>query len=237
MDWLYSLLDSSTLPPLTALILGLLTAISPCPLVTNITAVAYLGREIQNRSNFFALGLLYVLGRVLAYSVLGAILIYVIRQSEDTFGIQDCVSTYGEMLLGPMLIAIGLFMLFGHLIPLPKFGFKGQVSGWWIQGYVGSLVLGVLFAMAFCPTSGLLYFGMLIPMSAAQSGGYMLPVVYAIATGLPVMLVAWVLAFSMSGISRLMGHMQTFQKWLNIVVAILFILAGAYYVLQYCGII
>lgn len=237
MDWLYTLLDSSTLPPLTAIILGLLTALSPCPLVTNITAVAYLGRELQNRRKTFILGLLYVLGRVLAYSVLGAVLIFVIRRSEDTFGIQDMVSSLGEMLLGPMLIVIGLFMLFGHLLHLPKFGFSGIASGWWTTGYLGSLILGVLFAMAFCPTSGLLYFGMLIPMSAAEAGGYFLPVIYAISTGIPVILVAWVLAFSVSSIGKLQSHIQVIQKWLNIVVACLFVLVGIYYELQYFSLI
>ena len=229
MDWLYSLLDSSSVPMVTAMILGILTAVSPCPLATNLTAVAYLGREIDNRRKVFYLGLLYTLGRTIAYSALGAVLIFIIRKGEDAFGIQDAISAFGEWILGPALILIGLFMLFGHLLHLPKFGFSGQASGSWTQGALGAFILGVLFAMAFCPTSGMLYFGMLIPMSAVESGGYVLPVVYAIATSLPVLLVAWIIAYSMQSLGKVMGKIAIFQRWLNRFVAILFILVGLYY--------
>ena len=229
MDWLYSLLDNSSVPVVTAMILGILTAVSPCPLATNLTAVAYLGREIDNRRKVFYLGLLYTLGRTIAYSALGAVLIFIIRKGEDAFDIQDAISAIGEWILGPALVLIGLFMLFGHLLHLPKFGFSGQASGSWTQGALGALILGVLFAMAFCPTSGMLYFGMLIPMSAVESGGYVLPVVYAIATSLPVLLAAWIIAYSMQSLGKVMGKIAVFQRWFNRFVAILFILVGLYY--------
>ena len=229
MDWLYSLLDSSSVPVVTAMILGILTAVSPCPLATNLTAVAYLGREIDNRRKVFYLGLLYTLGRTIAYSALGAVLIFIIRKGEDAFDIQDAISTVGEWVLGPALVLIGLFMLFGHLLHLPKFGFSGQASGSWTQGALGALIFGVLFAMAFCPTSGMLYFGMLIPMSAVESGGYVLPMVYAIATSLPVLVAAWIIAYSMQSLGKVMGKIAVFQRWFNRFVAILFILVGLYY--------
>ena len=229
MDWLYSLLDSSSVPVVTAMILGILTAVSPCPLATNLTAVAYLGREIDNRRKVFYLGLLYTLGRTIAYSALGAVLIFIIRKGEDAFDIQDAISAIGEWILDPALVLIGLFMLFGHLLHLPKFGFSGQASGSWTQGALGALILGVLFAMAFCPTSGMLYFGMLIPMSAVESGGYVLPMVYAIATSLPVLVAAWIIAYSMQSLGKVMGKIAVFQRWFNRLVAILFILVGLYY--------
>lgn len=229
MDWLYSLLDSSSVPVVTAMILGILTAVSPCPLATNLTAVAYLGREIDNRRKVFYLGLLYTLGRTIAYSALGAVLIFIIRKGEDAFDIQDAISAIGEWILDPALVLIGLFMLFGHLLHLPKFGFSGQASGSWTQGALGALIFGVLFAMAFCPTSGMLYFGMLIPMSAVESGGYVLPMVYAIATSLPVLVAAWIIAYSMQSLGKVMGKIAVFQRWFNRFVAILFILVGLYY--------
>ena len=229
MDWLYSLLDSSSVPVVTAIILGILTAVSPCPLATNLTAVAYIGRELDNRRKVFFLGMLYTLGRIVAYSLLGAVLIFLIRKGEDAFDIQDAISTIGEWILGPALILIGLFMLFGHLLHLPKFGFSGQATGSWTQGAPGAFVLGLLFAMAFCPTSGMLYFGMLIPMSAVESGGYLLPVVYAIATSLPVLVAAWIIAYSVQSLGKVMGKIAIFQRWLNRLVAILFILVGLYY--------
>ena len=229
MDWLYSLLDNSSVPVVTAMILGILTAVSPCPLATNLTAVAYLGREIDNRRKVFYLGLLYTLGRTIAYSALGAVLIFIIRKGEDAFDIQDAISAIGEWILGPALVLIGLFMLFGHLLHLPKFGFSGQASGSWTQGALGAFILGVLFAMAFCPTSGMLYFGMLIPMSAVESGGYVLPMVYAIATSLPVLVAAWIIAYSMQSLGKVMGKIAVFQRWFNRFVAILFVLVGLYY--------
>ena len=229
MDWLYTLLDNSTVPALKALILGILTAVSPCPLATNLTAVAYLGRELTNRRKAFVLGLLYALGRVATYSILGAVLIFLIRKGEDAFDIQDAISRIGEWMLGPALVLIGLFMLFGHLLHLPKFGFSGQASDRWTRGALGAFILGVLFALAFCPTSGMFYFGMLIPMSAVESGGYMLPVAFAIATALPVLVVAWIIAFSMQSLGKVMGKITILQGWLNRIVAILFILVGLYY--------
>jgi cytochrome c-type biogenesis protein len=229
MDFLQNILDNSNIPILTAFVLGLLTAISPCPLATNITAIGYIGRDIESRQRIFWNGILYTAGRIIAYSVLGAILIYILHRGEDMFFIQKGVSKWGEMLIAPAMILIGLFMLFGDRLHLPKFGFSGNVESDKLKGSLGSLFLGILFAMAFCPTSGVLYFGMLIPMSAQATGGYFLPLVFAFATGLPVIFVAWLLAYSVAGVGTFYNRMKIFQKWFNRIVAILFILVGLYY--------
>lgn len=229
MDFLQQLMDSSQIPIVTAFILGLLTAVSPCPLATNITAIGFIGRGITNKQRIFWSGILYTMGRVVAYSLLGAILIYLLRSGADMFSIQKGISKWGELLIAPILLLIGLFMLFGDRLHLPKFGFSGNMNSSRLKGSWGSMLLGILFAMAFCPTSGLLYFGMLIPMSAQSTGGYLLPIVYALATGLPVILVAWILAFSVAGIGRFYDRMKVFQKWFNRIVATLFILVAVYY--------
>ena len=229
MNFLQNILDNSNVPILTAFVLGLLTAISPCPLATNITAIGYIGRDIESRKRIFWNGILYTAGRVIAYSVLGAILIYLLHRGEDLFFIQKGVSKWGEMLIAPALILIGLFMLFGDRLNLPKFGFSGNMESDKLKGSLGSLLLGMLFAMAFCPTSGLLYFGMLIPMSAQATGGYFLPIVFAFATGLPVIFVAWFLAYSIAGVGKFYNRMKVFQRWFNMIVAILFIIVGLYY--------
>lgn len=231
MEWLQSLLDSSTTPAVTAFLLGLLTALSPCPLATNIAAIGYIGKRIGNRKGIFLQGLLYALGRTIAYTLLGVVLIAVLRSGASVFGIQNFIATYGEMILPPALLLIGLFMLFGNRINLPSFGFGGK--GDWLarQGGAGALLLGVLFALAFCPTSGVFYFGMLIPMSASTTMGYMLPIFFATATALPVLVVAWILAFCAGQIGTVCGKMQTMQKWLNIAVGVLFIAIGIYYCL------
>jgi cytochrome c biogenesis protein len=126
MEYLQNLLESSTVPILTAFLLGLLTAISPCPLATNIAAVGYISKDMANRSRIFSNGLLYTLGRAAAYTMLGAVLITVLREGASVFTIQKAIGKWGEVLIGPALILIGLFMLFGHRFNLPKFGFSGR---------------------------------------------------------------------------------------------------------------
>ena len=229
MDFLQNLLDNSNIPIITAFLLGLLTAISPCPLATNITAIGFISKDIGIRNMIFLGGLLYTLGRVVAYTVLGIILISILKEGSSMFSLQKSISKYGEILIAPVLIFVGVFMLFGDRLNLPKFGFSGTGKAEKLKGNLGSLLLGVLFALAFCPTSGLFYFGMLIPMSAAEPGGYLLPIVYAVATGLPVILVAWILAYSVAGIGKFYNRIQVFQKWFNRVVAVLFIAVGIYY--------
>ncbi len=229
MEWLQTLLDNSTTPALTVFLLGLLTAISPCPLATNIAAIGFISKDIESRKRIFLNGMLYTIGRIVAYTALGIILISILREGASVFGIQKIISKWGEFLLGPLLLLIGLFILFGSRLNLPKFGYDGNGEGLAKKGGVGALLLGVLFAMAFCPTSGIFYFGMLIPMSVTATAGWMLPILFAIATALPVLVVAWILAFSVEKVGEFYGKMQTIQKWLNIIVGALFVVIGIYY--------
>lgn len=229
MDILQTWLEGSEVPVLTAFLLGLLTAVSPCPLATNITAIGFISKDIDSKDRTFLLGILYTIGRMVAYSLLGALLIWMLRRGFDTFDLQSKVSQWGEMLLSPVLIVMGLVMLFGDRLPLSGFGLNASEKSGRLRGAWGSLLLGILFAMAFCPTSGMFYFGMLIPMSASATGGYALPAVYALATGLPVMIVAWIIAYSIGNIAGFYKKMQVFQKWLNRMVAVLFIIVGIYY--------
>ena len=229
MDILQTWLEGSEVPVLTAFLLGLLTAVSPCPLATNITAIGFISKDIESKNRTFQLGILYTIGRMVAYSLLGALLIWMLRRGFDTFDLQSKVSQWGEMLLSPVLIVMGLVMLFGDRLPLSGFGLNASEKSGRLRGAWGSLLLGILFAMAFCPTSGMFYFGMLIPMSASATGGYALPAVYALATGLPVVIVAWIIAYSIGNIAGFYKKMQVFQKWLNRMVAVLFIIVGIYY--------
>lgn len=231
MEWLQTLLDNSTTPLLTAFLLGLLTALSPCPLATNISAIGFIGKDIENRKRIFRNGLLYTLGRIISYTMLGVILIMILKGGSSMFGIQKTVGKWGELVLGPLLIVIGLFMLFGGRLNLPKFGFSANAEGLARKGGWGALMIGILFALAFCPTSGVFYFGMLIPMSATASAGYLLPVVFAVATAIPVLIVAWILAFSVQQIGSFYGKMQKVQRWMNLIVGVLFIIIGIYYCL------
>ena len=127
-------------------------------------------------------------------------------------------------------------MLFGHRLDLPKFGFSGRGGQVGRRGGWGAFLLGVLFSLAFCPTSGVFYFGMLIPMSAAETGGYLLPAVFAVATGLPVAVVAWILAYGVAGLGRILQpDADRFKNGLHGSWALLFIAVGIYYgVIYFC---
>lgn len=229
MEWLQQLLDSSTVPLVTAFLLGLLTAISPCPLATNITAIGFISKDIENRHRIFWNGILYTLGRIITYAGIGFILIPILREGASIYAIQKAIGRYGEMIIAPALILIGLFMLFGNRFNLPRFGWNSGGEKMGKRGSIGALLLGILFSLAFCPSSGVFYFGMLMPMSAAETGGYLLPFAFAIATGLPVIVVAWILAYSMAGLGKFYHRVQTLQRWMNRVIALLFIAVGMYY--------
>lgn len=233
MNFLQSILENSSVPVITAFVLGLLTAVSPCPLATNITAIGFIGKDIENRHRIFINGLLYTLGRILTYTVLGFILIPILREGASMFSVQKAVSKYGEILIAPLLIVIGIYMLDLIKLNIPKISVNGEYVKKRTKGSWGALFLGILFSLAFCPSSGIFFFGMLIPLSAAEAGGYLLPVVYAIATGLPVILVAWVLAYSVAGLGKFYNRIQSFEKWFRKIVAILFIAVGIYYAVMF----
>lgn len=231
MEFLQNLLDNSSMPIATAFLLGLMTAISPCPLATNIAAIGFIGKDIEIRRRIFTKGLLYTFGRIMAYTLLGIILLVIVKGGDSLFGIQKFIGKFGGKVIGPILFLVGLYMLIGSKLNLPSFGFKGNGEKLATKGYLGALLLGLLFAMAFCPSSAIFYFGMLIPLSATVSGGWLLPIVFAVATALPVLLIAWVLAFSSNSIGRFYGKMQVIQKWLNWIVGGLFVAIGVYYII------
>ncbi|OFX18764.1 MAG: cytochrome C biogenesis protein [Bacteroidetes bacterium GWA2_31_9b] len=226
MDFLTSLIENSNLPILSAFILGLMTAISPCPLATNITAIGFISRDIQSQKRVFINGLIYTLGRVISYTGLAFILYF----SANKFKISGFFQQYGEKFLGPLLILISLFMLGVIKINIPGFGkFSEKMQQKEKTNYWDVLLIGILFALAFCPYSGVLYFGMLIPMTISSTSGLYLPIFFAIATGLPVILFAWVIAYTVSGIGSLYNKIKIFELWFRRVIAVLFLLVGIYY--------
>ncbi|MGL5681639.1 MAG: aromatic aminobenezylarsenical efflux permease ArsG family transporter [Marinifilaceae bacterium] len=231
MEWIEQLLQNSTLPFVTAFLLGVLTAISPCPLATNITAVGYIGKDIGSRHAVFYRGALYTLGRIVTYSGIGIIVIPLLREGASVYFIQQTIGKYGDMIIAPLLILGGLFMLFGYKLNITKWGYNRNAERVSRSGNAGALALGILFALAFCPTSGVLYFGMLIPLAAKETGGYLLPLIYALGTALPVLIIAWILAYSVSGIGRFYNNLQRIRKWMNTAIAVVFIGVGLYYLI------
>ena len=230
MQYLQNLIDQSNFPLLTAFLLGLMTAISPCPLATNITALAYISKDVENKRTVFLNGIYYTLGRAITYTVLGAIIFF----GASKFHISRAVQSNGEKWIGPLLIVIGILML--GLIKLPgssgtilqRFADKVKIGSSW-----GALFLGMIFALAFCPYSGVLYFGMLMPLVLSQPAGLLLLPDFAIATGLPVIMLSYLLAFSIGGIGKFYNKIKTFEVWFRQIVAVLFILTGCYFVWIY----
>ncbi|RPJ80914.1 MAG: sulfite exporter TauE/SafE family protein [Deltaproteobacteria bacterium] len=227
MEFLRSILENSQYAFLTAFILGLMTAISPCPLATNISAIGFISRNLENRRRVFLNGLVYTLGRVISYTGLAVIIFF----GASKVNVANIFQGWGEKLLGPLLIIIGLFMLDVIKIKFPGFskltesvGEKGKGSYW------STLLLGMIFALAFCPYSGVLYFVMLIPLTVASASGLYLPVIFAIGTGLPVIIFAWLLAYAVGNVGKIYDRVKVFEYWFRRVVAVIFIGIGIYYI-------
>lgn len=229
MEILTNLLENSTMPWISALLLGLMTAISPCPLATNITAVGFISKEITNRNRVFLNGILYTLGRAISYTGIALIIFF----GVDQFKFSGIFQKYGERLLGPILLLIGLFMLDVIKIKFPGFDrLTARMQNKTRWNHWDAILLGIVFALAFCPYSGVLYFGMLIPLTITSASGLYLPIVYAIATGIPVIIFAWVIAYAVSGVGSMYQKVKTFEIWFRRVVAVLFIAIGLFYVIR-----
>lgn len=230
MEVLQNILETSQLPILSAFLLGLMTAISPCPLATNITAIGFISKDIKSKRKVFISGLVYTLGRAVSYTAIGLIFFF----GASQFELSGILQEWGEKLLGPILIIIGLFMLGVLNLKIPGIGnLTEKMENKSNSGFWGVLLLGMVFALAFCPYSGVLYFGMLIPMTVSSASGLILPLVFAIATGIPVIIFAWLIAFSVGSIGNLYNKIKVFELWFRRVIAVLFIGVGVYYISIY----
>jgi len=225
----HQLSESLNVPVLSALFLGLLTAISPCPMATNIAAIAYVSRRVTDRRYAIITGTLYTLGRMLSYSILG--MLFVIAGLEIP-GVASFLQDFGEQALGPLLIVVGMIML-----TIDRFSFSlgggklssigGKIADW---GMIGGFLLGALFALAFCPYSAVLFFGVLIPLALKSTGGVTLPAVFAIGTGLPVLVFGTLLSAGVARVSTWLNAVTRAEKVIRIIVSIIFIGVGIYHV-------
>ncbi len=227
MEFLNTIIDSTNIPLLSAFFLGVLTSISPCPLATNITAVAFISKNLDSAKKTFLAGLFYTAGRGITYFLL-ALLIYF---GLSSFDIARIFQGWGGKVLGPVLIVIGLIM-FG----LIKINIKGGSDKLErlketlaTKGYLGSLLLGIIFALAFCPYSGVLFFGILMPLILESNSGLLLAPIFALGTGLPVIIFSLIIAFSLKTVGRAFKIVQKIEKVLRYLVASVFILSGIYY--------
>jgi len=216
---------------LTAFWLGILTSISPCPLTTNIAAVSYLSKKIEHQKIVFWSGILYTLGRVTTYALLGFAIIYSVVSVP---AIAIFLQKYMNKILGPVLIFTGLC-----LIGVIKLNFTSRNISDETQknlassGLGGAFLLGVIFALSFCPISAALYFGSLIPLALGHKFGVILPFIYGIGTALPVLIFALAISFGVTSAFKWFGHVARLEIYARKVTGAIFILAGAYYVLAH----
>lgn len=229
MEFLQNLVYSSNIPLFTAFILGIMTAISPCPLAMNITATAYLSKDITNKRKVLFNGIFYTLGRMFSYTALASLIFF----GASKFHIARWFQQIDGIWIGIAFIVIGILMLDFIKLSIPF------LSNWTSQlskkqnkrNYWSAFLLGTLFALAFCPYGGMLYFGALIPLTITSSEGLLLPPIYSIATGLPVIIIAFLLAFSVANIGTFYNRMKSFEIWFRRIVAIIFIGIGIYYII------
>jgi len=224
-------MDTASIPLLSALWLGILTSISPCPLASNIAAVSFIVKKIDHTSFVLTSGLLYTLGRVIGYTVLGVLITSsLLSMPQASFFLQN----YMNKVLGPILIITGLFLL--GILKFTSFGFSfSQKSTARLQdmGIVGALPLGILFALSFCPISAALFFGSLIPLSVKSGSNIIFPSVYGIGTGLPVLIVAILITVGIKNIGTIFKKITIFEYWMRKTTGVIFILVGIYYVLTH----
>lgn len=195
----------------------------------NITATAYLSKDITNKKRVFFNGVFYTLGRMFSYTALASIIYF----GASRFQVSKWFQQIDGMWIGIALIVVGVLML-----DIIKFNIP-FLSKWTSRigekkmkrNYLNAFLLGVVFALAFCPYGGVLYFGVLIPMTIASPSGLLLPPVFAFATGLPVIIVAWLLAYSVSNVGKFYNNMKSFEKWVRYIVAVIFIITGIYYLI------
>ena len=205
--------------------LGVLTSVSPCPMATNIAAISYLARHSQSRALQLLSGLLYALGRALAYTLAGAL---ITRGLLSAPVLSIFLQKHLGQLMGPLLILVGMILL-GLLPGLPSFGGSGKLGMKVANlGVVGAGLLGFLFALAFCPVSAALFFGSLLPVAVHHQSTWMLPAVFGIGSALPVLIFGILLTVARQSATKAFSRLQQCDRWLLPVTGWLLVAVGLF---------
>lgn len=215
----------------SAIWFGILTSISPCPLATNIVAISYVGKQVNRPRYVLAAGLMYTLGRALAYVILGVLILASTLAIPDvSFFLQRNINK----LLGPILLIVGLLLLgifkLNIISPNLEQKLQGRIEKY---GLLGAGIMGLLFALSFCPVSAALFFGGLIPIAIQYNSTILMPTVYGIGTALPVVGFAIIIALGINYLGSAFNKLMIFEMWARKVTGIVFILTGAYFIFVY----
>jgi cytochrome c biogenesis protein CcdA len=214
-----------------ALWFGVLTSISPCPLATNIAAISFIGRKVGRPAYVLSTGLLYTLGRTLTYVILAIVLV---KGLSSMPLVSHWLQKYMNRLLGPILILVAMVLL-----DLLSFGVSsGSIASWCNKraaelGLAGAFLIGILFALTFCPVSAALFFATLIPLSIKHSSAVLLPTIYGVGTALPVLIFALLLATSADLMARVFNRVTQFEFWARRITGIIFLAIGIYFTFAY----
>ena len=214
----------------TAVWLGILTSISPCPLASNIAALSYLSKNVRSRSAILASGASYTLGRVAAYVGVSAVLVAGLL---SVFSLSHFLQTWTNRIIGPVLILLGFVLLEWIRIPMPSMGSSERLERLAKGGSPGAAALGFIFALSFCPISAALFFGSLIPLAAGQGSKIIIPSLFGIGTAAPVAVFAVMIAFGARSIGKTYERITWFANWAKRVTGVVFLLAGFYYIVTY----
>jgi cytochrome c biogenesis protein CcdA len=229
-DFLHNLALGSSVPIFTALLVGMMAALGPCTMATNVATLAYISRRISERQFAIMASLLYALGRIVSLSLLGIIIIAI---GMETPVIQNFLQDVGTYIMGPVLIIAGILMLVADRI---SFGQGGRMAAMASkvanQGLWGAFLMGVFFGIAFCPYSAVLYFMVLIPLALTVKAGIILPPFFALGTGLPVIIFGALISLGATAVSRWVNNISKAEKYLRIIMALIFIGVGVYYITQ-----
>ncbi len=215
----------------TAAWLGILTAISPCPLASNVAAISFIGRQLHSKAAILFSGLLYTTGRTMTYLALGALLSSGVLASGE---LSRFLQKYLNEILGPLLILLGMILL-----GLIGTSLSIQMAGEGIQqkaakhGALYAFPLGVLFALSFCPVSAGLFFGALIPLAVSSNSSFFLPALYGIGTAIPVVVFAFLIAFSSKWLGKAFNRLNQIEFYLRTATGTIFIVVGFYYSLTH----
>lgn len=229
-DFFHNLAINSTVPILTALFLGICSSAGPCTMATNIAAIAYISQRLADRRFALLASLLYSLGRMVSYTILGIIIIGI---GTEVPAIRNFLEDVGTYVLGPLLLIAGIIMLLAHKI---SFGGGGRLANWGKKfgerGLWGSFIMGMIFALAFCPYSAVLFFAVTIPLALTVNTGMLLPPMFGIGSGLLVILFGILLMVSVSAVSKWVTNLSKAERVMRILMALIFIGVGIYYIIQ-----
>ena len=230
-----NLANSLNLPAVSAFMLGVMASLGPCTLATNLAAMAYISRRISERRFAVTGGALYILGRMITYSALGILIIYA---GISIPVISNFLQDISEVVVGPLLIIVGLIMLFIDRISFGEHGsgMANAVGKLADAGMLGALPLGIVLALAFCPYSAVLFFMVLIPLTLKTHGGAGLPALFALGTGLPVLLFGTLLSLGVAGAAKWINAISRAEVYIRIAMAVLFIIIGIYYMFIWLGV-